>query len=380
MNTSKKTIFFDITGDKKWIGGLYYLRNIIYSILENEQIRKKYKLLLLVDNDNKELFEVFAHDVKIICVESGNKLQRQWNTLRIFCTCQVAYIYKYHHYKFDLINILESKGIYWVADFQEKHFPLFFSEKELKFRDNRISQILRSPCPLVLSSQDALNDVKKFYPTGKNNIFVIPFVSYIEPEILSLDEKYEREVMNKYNIEKKQYIFIANQFWQHKNHIVVFKTIKLLIQQNLIGNYKFVFTGEPKDRRNESYYTEVMSYVEDTEIFNVIKILGFINRKEQLVLMKNSKLIIQPSLFEGWGTVLEDAKVLDKIVLLSDIPVHREQMNNNCLLFDSYSPSNLLSIMLKALRIEHVDNVDKGIIDMHTRAKEYSHVLEKIFR
>lgn len=60
-----------------------------------------------------------------------------------------------------------------------------------------------------------------------------------------------------------------------------------------------------------------------------IRLLGFVERTEQLCIMKNAAFIVQPSLCEGWGTVLEDAKVLDKAVLLSDIPVHREQKNEN---------------------------------------------------
>ena len=60
-----------------------------------------------------------------------------------------------------------------------------------------------------------------------------------------------------------------------------------------------------------------------------IRLLGFVERTEQLCIMKNAAFIVQPSLCEGWGTVLEDAKVLDKAVLLSD-----------CLLYTSY----LLSI------------------------------------
>ena len=108
------------------------------------------------------------------------------------------------------------------------------------------------------------------------------------------------------------------------------------------------------------------------EIKSRTKVLGFMNRMDQLAIMKNAKFIIQPSLFEGWGTVVEDAKVLDKLILLSDIPVHHEQMNENCILFNPYNPEELADKIVEMSRMEHVDDVKKGIKDMYMRAREYS--------
>ena len=59
-----------------------------------------------------------------------------------------------------------------------------------------------------------------------------------------------------------------------------------------------------------------------------IYFLGFIDRIDQLVLMENAMAIIQPSLFEGWSTVVEDAKALNQTLIVSDIPVHKEQLKD----------------------------------------------------
>jgi hypothetical protein len=50
--------------------------------------------------------------------------------------------------------------------------------------------------------------------------------------------------------------------------------------------------------------------------------VGFIDRAEQTMLLKNAISIVQPSLFEGWSTVVEDAKALNQYMILSDIPVN----------------------------------------------------------
>jgi glycosyltransferase involved in cell wall biosynthesis len=38
--------------------------------------------------------------------------------------------------------------------------------------------------------------------------------------------------------------------------------------------------------------------------------------------------VIQPSLFEGWSTVVEDAKAIGRPLIVSDLPVHKEQTEN----------------------------------------------------
>ncbi len=43
------------------------------------------------------------------------------------------------------------------------------------------------------------------------------------------------------------------------------------------------------------------------------------------MLMRGASAIVQPSLFEGWSTVLEDALAPAKPVIASDFPVHIEQ-------------------------------------------------------
>ena len=44
--------------------------------------------------------------------------------------------------------------------------------------------------------------------------------------------------------------------------------------------------------------------------------------------MKNAKAIIQPSLFEGWSTVIEDARSLQVPVIATDLTVNIEQLGD----------------------------------------------------
>ena len=43
-------------------------------------------------------------------------------------------------------------------------------------------------------------------------------------------------------------------------------------------------------------------------------------------IFRHASVVIQPSLFEGWSTVVEDAKAVGRPIIATDLPVHREQL------------------------------------------------------
>lgn len=89
---------------------------------------------------------------------------------------------------------------------------------------------------------------------------------------------------------------------------------------------------------------KVIEYKLEKEIL----FLGFIDRKDQLVLMKNAQAVIQPSLFEGWNTVVEDAKALNQTLIVSNITVHKEQLENNAYYF---APDDYNELALKMVEV-----------------------------
>lgn len=347
-----------------WIGGMYYKKNIAFGLTQltdDEPIE-----IHIILGKNSNVFDNIKN-VKIYKARCHDQRVMNIKFLLYIKTHRIKYLYP-------ASGIIPMRGvcqIAWIPDFQHIHYPQYQDESNLEQREKEYMRLGDDSIPVVLSSKDAANDFRHYRPSLKN-VYVVPFVSYIEPEIRAMTEYKEAEVLEKYNLIAHNYICISNQFWQHKNHIIVLKAIEVLAEKHLDFDLTFVFTGEPKDYRDPEYYGQLLRMFEIPEIKRKTKILGFIDRVEQLVVMKNSKFIIQPSLFEGWGTVVEDAKVLDKLILLSDIPVHHEQMNENCILFDPHKPEELADKIVEMNKIEHVDDIEKGVKDMYVRAKEYS--------
>jgi glycosyltransferase involved in cell wall biosynthesis len=155
-----------------------------------------------------------------------------------------------------------------------------------------------------------------------------------------------------------------NQFWQHKNHIVVIEAVKLLKDKGILVNV--VFTGKENDYRNTNYVDDLKKKVLSYNLDDQILFLGFIDRIDQLLLMKNAIGIIQPSLFEGWSTVVEDSKALNQTIIASDIKVHREQLDISAYYFDSMNAFDLANILMELYempdnRIKYECNYDENI-------------------
>lgn len=368
---NKKVILILALSRSPWIGGIYYKINIIHMLLCSD-VKNRYKIVVLVNKRNAHIFEVFGDKVTIEkCTDSANIFVAFMTLFKCYCKYQIKYIFPIMP-----CRILKKIGIIpvsWIADFQHCYFPEYFEERELNARNKSFSIIAKSQNPLVLSSYDSYSDLQKFFNADRENVFIVHFTSFIQKEINQAKECND-DVLNKYKLSNTKYCIICNQFWAHKNHLVVFEAIKIISNNNPNLDLKFVFTGELSDRRNPEYIKKIIQITRQPDVSERVQILGFIDRIEQLVLMKNASFIIQPSLFEGWGTTVEDAKVLGKIVLLSNIPVHKEQMDINCKLFKKNDAVSLVNLILSTL--------DKNIsqIRIGDKTKKYSTVLEQVFK
>ncbi|MFM7603051.1 MAG: glycosyltransferase, partial [Pseudanabaena sp.] len=79
-------------------------------------------------------------------------------------------------------------------------------------------------------------------------------------------------------------------------------------------------------------------------------------RNDQIQLMRRCLAVIQPSLFEGWSSVIEDARSLGKPVIASDFSVHLEQNPPNSYFFVRSNPEELAELIAQAL-----SNLEAGV-------------------
>jgi glycosyltransferase involved in cell wall biosynthesis len=264
----------------------------------------------------------------------------------------------------------DAKLIAWWADLQEKHYPEFFSWKQNFGRDIRIKLILKNCDHLVVSSQDVLDDFNRFYKVPeKLNVHIYHFVSVID----NLESIKIEDLRAKYNLPEK-YFMVSNQFHKHKNHKVVLQTLKKLKTE---GKKVYVaFTGKFPGATDSPYLANLHQLINDNELHDQVIMLGLISRNDQLQLMRHSQAVIQPSLFEGWSTVIEDAKSLQVPVIASNLKVNIEQLGKDGVYFNPDNPEELADI-LKDYPVRNLEDILYE--DYNLRVKKAAKTLLNIF-
>ncbi|MFN5620543.1 MAG: glycosyltransferase family 4 protein [Flavobacteriales bacterium] len=355
---------------ENWIGGSYYLLNLISALKLIEDHRKPEIVVFYKDEKDCEPIVALNYPYhKFINI----KFQSPYNLWqRILFRFNPSYCKRKYLTSFDkkFIDVIfpytaiekfrnVKTKVYWYPDFQDFFYPEFFSEKELEQRKSQQLEFVNSSDKLVLSSRAALNDLKHIYSVYTCKPYVVNFaVTHPQYEHLNL-----QELMMKYGIDRRYYIS-PNQFWQHKNHLTLLKAVLLAKQKR--NDILVVFTGKEYDYRNPEYTEMLKSFVRDNDLSNNVIFLGFIDRAHQLKLIGGSMAVIQPSLFEGWSTVVEDAKAMNKLVIASDIDVHREQMLDNVIFFEKENHLQLADILMdfspeqhQSLEMDYSENVRK---------------------
>lgn len=340
-----------------WIGGTYYIDNLVRALNTLPDIEKPN---IVVITAKKEYFNILkkttSYPYLTYQINTGetNFIKKVINTIlfrsvgkRIFGRAIENLEGVFPYYKCEQQDKAKVRA-YWIADFQEHYLPHFFTEKDIFQRKSSQEAIATSNDVLVLSSQNARDHFEEIYPAHHVKIRVLPFAVSQHEDLKPVDQ-----LLEKYNL-PQQFFICSNQFWQHKNHMVILKALDYL---NSSGqwNIPIVFTGNTADYRNPVYYPSFLKFIEENGLNHLTFSLGFVDRTDQLTLMKHSIAIVQPSLFEGWSTVIEDAKSLNKIVIASNIDVHKEQLRDtSAVFFDPIDVKELADCLKKTLNKTHL--------------------------
>jgi glycosyltransferase involved in cell wall biosynthesis len=345
----RKRVGLVFSYDENWIAGTYYILNIVHALHTLEDSEKPEIIIL---TGSKENFKKIQNETGYLylkyCQFPFKKphysiLDRVINKVSRIVLKKNVIIKVSDKPLLDFVYPKQIKGlsenlkkVNWIPDFQEDYLPQFFTEKEILKRKREQKEVFSKGDIVVLSSIDAELDFKRLYPQANAKTFVLPFaVTHPSFDVESIE--YLRQ---KYNL-PENYFFAPNQFWTHKNHIIVLKALKKIKENG--GNAVVAMSGKENDYRNENNFNELKEFIKGNGLATQVVFLGFIPREEQLCLFKNAQAIIQPSLFEGWSTVIEDAKALGKFVIASNLRVHKEQLNKNAWFFDPNDSNDLAS-------------------------------------
>jgi len=349
-----------------WLGGLNYYRNLFRAILA-QQVRKIEPILFVPENIDTSLL-IGLNEISVIKTKLLNRNHICWYFRKFLLLILgkeilLERLLQRHHIAI-ISHYLRNPGQWrkipvagWIPDFQHIHLSEFFSPEEVQNRTRLYNQICKSCAFLFLSSQDAMNDLMLFSP---QKIPITKILRFAVDVTIPGELRLQRDLEEKYSF-RGPYFFLPNQFWAHKNHMVVLKALKILKDQG--KSLTVIATGRLNDARNPEFSSSIRSYIETNKLESMFRILGVVPYPELISLVYHSIAIINPSLFEGWSTTVEEAKSLGKTLILSDLNVHREQNPQRAVYFNPDSPERLASILL-----DYSNSFDQGSEESKMRA------------
>ncbi|MEO8207170.1 MAG: glycosyltransferase family 1 protein, partial [Chthoniobacterales bacterium] len=233
------------------------------------------------------------------------------------------------------------RNIAWVPDFQPFVLEELYAIEERQKIGERTTALLEKADSVILSSNDSLDCMKVFFPNALPKAHVLSFPSnfaFQEPaaEIVPVRELYHLP---------EKFLLVANQFWKHKNHRYVVEALGILKRRG--KSITCVMTGLPVDfrDRDNTLLSELFQTIAQENVNNECRILGLVSRPELLGFLRTATALVQPSIFEGWNTTVQDAKALGCPLILSDIHVHREQSPEAAGFFDIENPESLANAL-----------------------------------
>lgn len=365
--------------DVGWLGGKNYYRNLLLAISSIHN--KKINPIVIVGHKYDDAMINEFKNIEIVRTSFLDKFSFFWFLNKIFGGDRLFHLYLVRIG----INVLSHtnpssnsrlKSIGWIADFQHIHLPHFFSVSEIKKRDSWVRKISKKSNSLIFSSQSALSDFKNLNLKSYGQINVLNFaVATKLNNLIGSDELFV-----KYNI-KKPFFYLPNQFWAHKNHEVVINAVSILDLKKL--NFQIVMTGEEEDGRNPRHFQNLINLIKKNDLEDTFIFLGLVPYSDVNSLMLHSIAVINPSYFEGWSTTVEESKSLGVHLILSDLPVHREQAEDLAEFFPPNKPSHLALLLAsnfdRALKENPATNINVfSEDDINNKLNLYGHQYQRI--
>jgi glycosyltransferase involved in cell wall biosynthesis len=332
-----------------WLGGVNYYRNLVTAVynMPNRNI----EFVIFTDRKSScKYLEDFQH-LEIIRTSLFDRFSLAWLFRKVGIRLFRNDFLFSRLLKKNKVDILSHSGwlgkkskipaIGWIPDFQHLHLQNFFTEKEREFRNKSFADLCNLCTKVIVSSHDALKDLYQFAPGAIDKAVILRFS--VPPMKIADNSSDLDELKLKYSF-TSPFFLLPNQFWAHKNHKVVVEALGILKKKN--KKITVLATGNTHDPRQLNFFSSLEKLIESNDVKGEFKVLGLIPKNHLEVLFINANAIINPSLFEGWSTTVEEAKVLGKRILLSNLSIHQEQKPTLGVYFEPHD-ANKLALLLE---------------------------------
>ncbi|MFH2085384.1 MAG: glycosyltransferase family 1 protein [bacterium] len=324
--------------DARFYGGQHtglgrYTTNIL-KYLPNHL--KKHKLHILLRAEYFDRFKLPNNCIPVLAEIPHYSLAEQLRLPSLLSSLSPDLLYTFH---FNTPVLVRVPTIVTVHDLIKSHFtgadtttrsPWLYSLKRLGY--NRvIKYTLEKARDIIVPTNTVKNDILALFPTVKpelvhpipeapDEIFRPPLASDIS------------HLTSKLNLPSKFILFVGNAY-PHKNLSLLLKAM-----QQLPG-YELVIVA-----KSSPFLSRVLAPFDQIRIH----VLSGLSDAELFAVYRQAKVLVSPSLMEGYGLVGLESLMVGTPVVASNIPVYREVYGGKVTYFDPHSVNDLVNIIASA--------------------------------
>jgi glycosyltransferase involved in cell wall biosynthesis len=239
---------------------------------------------------------------------------------------------------------------------QQEFFPEFFSWIELRKRRRIYRASAEAATRIIVSARFTKACLVERYGISADKIEVI-HTGY-GPEYRVLDDA-ERlaEVRRKYSL-NKPFLFYPAATWPHKNHRALLAAIRIMKASHPFDG-DLILTGIAMQA-----HAGIMAEISRLGLGDTVRVLGYLPAEELPCLYNLARLLVFPSLFEGFGIPLVEAMACGCPVVCANVTSLPEVVGDAGETFDARSPEEM------AAKIWSVWNDEAKLGQMRTSGLE----------
>lgn len=225
-----------------------------------------------------------------------------------------------------------------IYDLQYKTYPEFFSPEEQVHRNHVFVEACRRASMLTAISDYSRQTAIQHGGIEPDKIRTI----YLQMAHRILpDAKQDKSILNRLGLVEEEYLLYPANFWKHKNHEMLITAFGIACQEKLPAKIKLVCSGAPNDRQ-----AWLMDAVAKMGLASRVLFPGYLSNDELAVLMANSRGLIFPSLYEGFGLPVIEAMAAGIPVACSHLTSLPEVAGEAAFLFSPRIPTQIAEALI----------------------------------
>lgn len=225
-----------------------------------------------------------------------------------------------------------------INDIQHVYYPFFFAPQELEARKDFYDKLFRVHPQIVTISDFTKKTIIETYGCTEETVQTI--YPSVQKRLSVFSDEEKKAAFQKFGLNKQEYIIYPANFWKHKNHPILLTAFRMYLETHKESPLQLVLTGSAVDQQET-----IKTLIDGSGLSDRVHHFGYVENVELAALISNSKYLIFPSLFEGFGIPVAEAMQLGTTVLCSNSTSLPEVGGDCAFYFDPRTPESILRCM-----------------------------------